>query len=317
MVYTEGTLSDMFQAVKKFVLKIWDKIKAFFKRFIMLFDVYYKEDKAFVDKYRKQIFEAKNLSDFEFKGYKFDLNIGPHAEKLIQGCRIFSKFHKSVAKLSDTIMKNDAASEDDAKELNKSYDKDYDNYDDEMDKARGEILKIAFSGVSGSYTDSEFKKELHDKFRGDGEKEDLDNEYKDPGNAVARLVGSKNAKKDLKTMFNSSKKMIDSAIKEIETIQKESIKDSGKDANKKERNAASVKSAGYALRAMRDSRSLMASINGIALQAMKDFSRQDKSMLVAIMRYSPKKEGFSESGNMNWEHEDETARNFLGSINLV
>ena len=305
MVYTEGTLSDMFQAVKKFILKIWDKIKAFFKRFIMLFDTYFKDDKAFVDKYRKQIFTGKSLTDFEFKGYKF-IDIYSSADKMIKKC-------SNMATESHNQVKGNTTDKDAGK-----LDKANEGYDDKLEADRGTILKEGLEVSGEKFTDSEFKKELHDGFRGGEDKEDLDGEWKSADAAVSRLVGSKDNRKKLKDLFNSTKKAIDSSIKDVESKQREYTRSTGTDekANKQANN--NMKNANYYLRHMRDMNALVASINGAALQGMKDYSRQDKQLLVAIIRYSPKKEGaLGESGSMNWEHEDETARSFLGNIQLV
>jgi hypothetical protein len=271
----------------------------------MLFDVYFKEDKAFVDKYRKQIFSAKNLSDFEFKGYPFVASIQGTVDPMLTKLTAKSEAQKHGATINWSEPNDIDAN-------NKEVDKNEEDYEDNFEAFRGEVLDKKGS----KYTDAEFKKELRDMLHGADEKEDLDKAHLDPSAAVNRLVGSKDRRKELKDLFKSSKKTIDDGIKEVEAVERAASKfDKDTDNNKKQANK--LKNVNHMLRWMRDTRSLLATIDGIALNTLKEASRQDKQMLVAIMRYSPKKEGFSEGGSMNWEHEDETARSFLGSINLV
>ena len=82
LVYTEGVIGSIFSTIKKFLSKIWEKIKSLFKRFIMMIDSYTKNDKAFVNKYRQQIYRHKSLSDFTFKGYVYTIDTGKIGEMM-------------------------------------------------------------------------------------------------------------------------------------------------------------------------------------------------------------------------------------------
>ena len=58
MVYTESVLGSIFTKIKEFLKKVWEKIKALFKRFLMMFDKFSKDDKSFLKKYEKAVRRA-------------------------------------------------------------------------------------------------------------------------------------------------------------------------------------------------------------------------------------------------------------------
>ena len=191
--------------IKKFLKKIWEKIKGLFKRFTLMIDKYNMEDKAFVKKYRKELFNGKNLSDFKFKGYKYTIDDGKigKALDLCTGDRMAQKYSYSAGKGREDFADN----------------KKDDSYSDDFEKERGNIL-AEMGGKAGSYTQEEFTKELRELLRnGDSEKEELDKI--EVGTITGELMTSRDTKKTLDTMFKTSKKAIDQEEKEIERKQKE------------------------------------------------------------------------------------------------
>jgi len=202
-VYTEGVLGDFLGKIKSFLKKIWEKIKGLFKRFTLMIDKYSMEDKAFVKKYRKELFNGKNLSDFKFKGYKYTID-NNKIEAGLGACTTAATEFKSFAGLG----------------LEKFDDNKMDErYQDDAETVRGDILKL-LGGKAGSYTQEEFTKELKEILRnGDSEKEELDNI--NVGTITGELMTSRDTKKTLDTMFKTSKKAIDQEEKEIERKQKD------------------------------------------------------------------------------------------------
>ena len=65
-----GAFGSFIEKVKAFFKKVIEKIKSIFKKFIAAIDQYTLENKKFVKKYGQEIMR-KNLTDFEFEGYKF------------------------------------------------------------------------------------------------------------------------------------------------------------------------------------------------------------------------------------------------------
>lgn len=207
-VLTEGVLSNFVGMIKKFLKKIWEKIKGLFKRFTMMIDKYNMQDRAFVKKYRKELFSGKDLTDFTFKGYKYtidDKKVGTS----MQMCSGKSSHFKDRAGEGREEFEND-----------KDQDKLNDKYNDDLEKFRGKVLGVLGSKGSGAYTQDEFAKELKEVWRNnESEKEELDDISI---NTIAdELMTSKDTKKILNTLFKEAKKAIEADEKEVERRQKD------------------------------------------------------------------------------------------------
>ena len=293
-VYTEGVVGDFVSSIKKFLLKIWDKIKALFKRFIMLFDSYTKTDKEFVNKYRDQIYTGKNLSDFSFKGYRFKIEDST-VKRAIEQCKSISKTESGVEDKGD-----------------EDIDRKQENISDRIEEIRGDISKT-LGGAGGKLDQSEFTKEVHEALRGGmSSKEDISdiklNEI------VGYLTGSSDTKKIIDTAFRESKRSIDDDIK----IAERSIRDSQKGLGKKETSDDEAKTANthiknknYQLGLIRATKTILVALDGQILQALKDRSRQSKAILIKIVHHNPKNESSVSEG---WQHSDMTQANFLSGI---
>lgn len=211
-VYTEGVLDSIFNAIKSFLSKIWEKIKALFKRFIMTIDSYTKNDKDFCTKYRKEIFGKTLDSDFTFKGYKWK----------IETDKVTDLMKDMGTNTSKGIM--DSYNADDWK--NKSTDKwqkDVENFNDNYEKMRALMIKPLGINAS-SLTLEEFRKELHEYFRGgESEKQELDSKEIDVQDMFTQLMNSNQTRKEAQDAFKANKKNLDTTEKEVERIQKEHI----------------------------------------------------------------------------------------------
>ena len=290
IVYTENAVSDFAATVKRFLLKIWDKLKAIFKRFLMLFDGYAKTDKDFVNKYKSDIFKAKNLSDFKFKGYRYTID---KANPMIGAC--------TLVKIGSAIAADDA----------KKIREDFSDYEEGL---RSAILKAGGSST-GNCDASEFVKELHSILRdGMDEKEDLENI--DPNALCNELMGSKDAKKKLGDFFKAAKKSIDEDIKAGEQMQKEALKGMPESDEAKAKGKSDYMTViSVKLQIIRNLKNMMVTVNGAALAALKERSRQYKSCLVKIVSYHPKNESGIEEGAGAWSHENQTS-SFLSGLEL-
>ena len=182
-----------------------------------------------------------------------------------------------------------------------------------MEKLRGLVVG-AISKDPGSLTADEFNKELYSALRGDmDEKEELDDI--DVHKLMNELTSSADDKKVANRAFRDSKKVIDKAIKDAEknerTYTKENVPVKGNDEDKKEKVNNTVKSYSYGLKWMRESKSLLISLDAAVLNTIKERSRQNKACLIKIVHYKPKNEGaYVESGNFV------SGSNFLSGIEL-
>ena len=325
MVYTEGILSSLWNTLKKFVLKVWDRIKSLFKHFMMIIDGYMKKDKEFCNKYRKQIFAYHDLSDFTFKGYKWTIDTG----EFDSACKALSaKANEAFTKSGSNVDKSKIQDTVSGMESNSQYDetsanKVMERFDDDVaEPLRGHVLALFKSGKGkdGKYTADEFRKELKACFRnGEESKEELDDKDFDVGDMFNDLFTSAKTKKDMKEYFKSSKKEIDDTIKVIDRLEKEHINNqpqtlSDTEAEAAEKaakaqsdeekktardNALKVKTTGakyaskryaYFSRVAHLTHEILLTMNSTALDALKERSRQFKACLTKIVYHKGKSE---------------------------
>ena len=380
-VYTEGVLGDFLGKIKSFLKKIWEKIKGLFKRFTLMIDKYSMEDKAFVKKYRKELFNGKNLSDFKFKGYKYTIDDGDIGKALAE-CTGSTARSKTRAGQGRSQFDDD------------KYD---DKHSDELETFRGLVLSKFKGGKTGSYTQEEFTKELRELLRnGDSEKEELDNI--NVGAITGEMMGARQTKKTIDTMFKTSKKAIDQDEKEIERNQKSFLNtqplsddakkakhrdwdkydksvsdekttyyaadksyadaattagvtsvtdkasyDAASDADKAKIKAEldkafshndavfdnnndnkisgevhsqrAAREFNYYLRDVRETKTVMLSIQTTVMAALKERSRQNKAICVKIIHYNPKSESYNESYS-GGDYSSYSGSNFLAGVEL-
>ena len=76
MIYEAVDVHGALEKIKKFFVKLIDKIKAIFHAFVAKMGSFFSDNKDFATKYKKEFFRKWNdvKSDFEFKGYNFTIN---------------------------------------------------------------------------------------------------------------------------------------------------------------------------------------------------------------------------------------------------
>ena len=229
-VYTEGVLSSLWNTLKKFVLKVWDKIKGLFKHFIMIIDSYAKNDRDFCNKYRKQIMAYHNISDFTFKGYKWTI----YTSEFGKACTVLDnetkKAHSNTDDGAATSTKTEfetgggGADTYDEKAANKIMERFEDDFAETL---RGTVLSKfeKGKGKAGKYSAEEFRKELGYALRnGEESKEELDDKDIDVHQMFEDLYTSKDTKKAIKELYQPTKKHIDNTIKLIDQADKDHVR---------------------------------------------------------------------------------------------
>lgn len=216
MVYTESVLGSIFTKIKDFLKKVWEKIKALFKRFLMMFDKFSKDDKAFLKKYEKAVRRASG-EEIEFKGYPFEsaslkvFNI-PTDTFTLGGKTLAQWFGGS----SFTAMANLTDVEDAVKKFRE-------DPEETFDALRGKVLKDGASG-SEKVSSGDFTKELFEATHGSSSKESLDGTDISADNALAIISGTKGDKKTLKKNYEVTDKLINKGwIKGLEKVEKSAI----------------------------------------------------------------------------------------------
>lgn len=280
-VYTEASGGGFIEAAKAFFKKVWEKIKALFKKFGMMIAQFSKTDKEFVKKYRPDIIAgmANMPKDTEFKGFVFT-NI--------------DKFTPMVTELGNEMLKLLTDLKADHKPDTSNPDKSYDRTD-EAEKMRGALL-----GKTSGLTASEFNSELFELFRnGESTKSSIDLDSQKINTALNELEASAATKKAANDAYKQLNKYFDDIDKRLNDILKTVIKN----FPQKDDPAGSVDGATNDMvdiqrniDANRDFSSIAQVAHGIFLTALKDRSRQYKAMCIKVAGYKgkkPKNESYS------------------------
>lgn len=260
MVYEAVDIKGFIAAAKKFFLNIWEKIKGLFKKFFSMFDAAVKNDKEFLKKYNKELtLASSNLKDFEFEGFNFKLD----AVSVVQAESNMNGYLSKVFITSDV-------------------EKSIENYKDEdlEDKMRGAAIG------KGDLTQAELAKELFSLLRsGEDSKETISSislvKY------MNEIEGSANAKKRAEKSFKEIKKAIDDIIKMLEKEERDLLKE--KNVNL-EFQSKKIKDCNNMIAAEKTKLSILQTVNGAILTAIKDQNKQARSVCVKAMSYKPKNE---------------------------
>ena len=214
MVYTESVLGSIFTKIKEFLKKVWEKIKALFKRFLMMFDKFSKDDKAFLKKYEKAVRRASG-EEIEFKGYPFEsatlktFPADPSSAFKIGSTEITSFFSGSFI----------AA----AGKARGDVDKFREDSEETFDALRGAFLVEGAKGTD-KVSSGDFTKELFEATHGSSSKESLDGTDLSADNALSIISGTKTANKTAKKDYEALDKLINRIwIKGIEGVEKQAL----------------------------------------------------------------------------------------------
>lgn len=289
MIYESSRISGFIAKVKDFFKKIIEKIAGLFKKFIAMIDAFTKSDADFIKKYRNQLIKA-NTKNFEFKGYRFttsavDINkCDSVMESHIKSIMPEFKSSIDVTKLKDTVQKV------------------RENREDILENLRGKCVGQT------SVESGEFQKKLFKKLR-NGEESPVTIEKVNVSELLSAISGGSAAKKAAEKAYKDLKKSIEDKIKALDKMEKEYTKDvPDKDSTKSAKASAAVSYISTYSGLLRDQASILQTVNGAVLSAIRAENRQAKSVCVKLLSYSPKNESYL----------DESASgSFLDSVQLV
>ena len=317
--YTEPVLEGFVDTIKNFLKKIWEKIKALFKRFMMMFDSFAKNDKEFVTKYKKEIYSGKDLSDFEFKGYKFTIDkaISTGIKECKPGTVLADAINKAKA---DDYTAHGNYSDASSGGSNEKYQEKY-------EKWLATVASACGDETFTSLDEGEFSKALHSQLRNkQDEKEELD-DFKNLPSLATELMTSSQAKKDLKAAYKETETNLKTAEKDLNSASKtlfnnipnkdedkENVDDN--DTTKGTKGEAKSKKAAalnYYLKWVHASKSTLIKVDGAILNAIKERSRQNKAIITKAVYYKPKGESSYTESASNYSA---SVGDFLGGIVL-
>ena len=289
-VYTEA--SGFGAAIAEFFKKIWEKIKAIFKKFMVMLGSVTMKDKDFVKKHGDAIRKGvANLATdgVTIKGFKFNKNL----------------FTTITANKNDVItyyITGDNAS--------KLAGDDYDSAEI-MEEQRAKL-----AGVSGTLTESEFRKELFEMLRGgESSPEDIDVTSNMVFEALGELENSKETRKSAEKAYANAEKVFKAVIKDAEKTEKDLYSTAKNnevngDVDKENARGAKAINLNRAISITKSTATAFQTLCSINLQAVKDYYMQQKKICVkAVTGKRATKEGAFV------EHVAEG--NIFGNVNLI
>ena len=296
-VYTEGTISDFWGKIKEFFKKIWAKIKGLWAKLVATFDRHAKSGQEFFDKYKKTLVDKFTKIDkdkIKFSGYNFstiDLDSNASVDNLTVA---------KVINTSNTPHITSSTTDDEITDLEEKY--------------RGTLIGESNS----SYTLKEMVKELHDKLRDGGTKDnDIDVDFNFISGA---LSGSDKKLRDFDKTFRNLEKTMNKNIRDAEKLQDQNIRSAASSTSSSSTSSGSGSTTTtnsndnitmYS-KAIRYIKSCLASFQAAAaeiIKAAKDEISQAKGFAAQVLRAGVR-DGFKESAGFSSD-------SVFGTVNLV
>ena len=310
-VQEAGAFGGFLSKAKDFFMKVIEKIKQIFKKFVALMDRFVLDDKSFVKKYGDQILR-RDLTDFEVKNcYNFkDLDgflgtIGSTADKTTSEVVKYFENMKAtlrIRKSSEVDWANSSGFNskyaprtrklDDDGNYVEGHDikndpfKDADAVNDEIEKRRGE----AIDRKGKSYDEKEFSDEVTEICYGDG-KDTIEFSTTDLRTILDKIKSASkdisNAEKCKNAIVNAIENVIketDNYIKELNKARPASQVPNGKEAQLAYDNDT-IKLANQNITILKGVSNAYTIAYGIAIKALKDRNRQNKAVCVKALSY--------------------------------
>lgn len=274
-VHEAGAFSGFIEKAKAFFKKVIEKIKAMFHKFAATLNQYTMKDKEFVKKYEKELYR-KNLTDLEIDGYNFKTE--PDATKV------------PGLPSSNEILRGDADAIGSGKMKVKEEEWTSDEISKTKDAYRGKILG------TGPLDSSEFREEFRSKYYGDKETLEANKDF-DIRSIMSIIINTKEDIKKVETFQKNTIRTIDTAIKELEAIQKDYSKVTDKernDENESKNRGTVTKVTSAMINMWEDHSNSLTTFFGMVIQWYKDRNRQSKAICVKALGYN-KKESYSYS----------------------
>ena len=296
-VYTEGTISDFWGKIKEFFKKIWAKIKGLWAKLVATFDRHAKSGQEFFDKYKKTLVDKFTKIDkdkIKFSGYNFStINLDTNAN--VDNLKV-----AEVIKDTGNTKISSSTTDDEITDLEEKY--------------RGTLI----GENNSSYTSKELVKELHDKLRDGGTK---DNDMNVDFNFISGVLsGSDKKLRDFDKTFRNLEKTMNKNIRDAEKTQDQNIRAAASSTSSSSTSSGSGSTTAtnpndditmYS-KAIRYIKSCLASFQAAAaeiIKAAKDEISQAKGFAAQVLRAGVR-DGFKESAGFSSD-------SIFGMVNLA
>jgi hypothetical protein len=152
-------MKNAWESIKKFFSNLWGKLRAFFDSVVRSLDALFKSGEAFAKKYESKA-AALKLSGFKYEMYRYS-NLDDYSIDVdVQGEA--QKAFNAIAAVNDSVTNDNADEVRSQVQTLRSY------KEDALQRIRGAAI-----GSSSAVSAEQYKKGLHDYFRGGGEKAEI------------------------------------------------------------------------------------------------------------------------------------------------
>lgn len=296
IVYEAGRAGGIIEKLKAAIKKIWEKIKSLFTKFFAKMQSFGKDDKAFVNKYRKQIM-AGSTKDLEIKGYKFTPNNIGGAESILSDMKKVSIKIKGLG----TMTVGDAFTykSDRLGDINRDEIKSEDT--DIIEDLRAKAI-----GSSSGLDAGEFAKELRSKLRNDEDSPvTLDDNDINKGEIVQFLMNASSGSKDIKDDFKNTKKTCENQIKELEKCSKGLSKvEKPADSTKINTNSEKLQVIAKCNTVVTNCLTILEQVEAAKMTAFNDQRKQYKATCVKLIGRKAKNESYEYDDDYSSYNED-------------
>ena len=345
MIYEAVDIKAVGEKLKNFFKKLIDKVRAIFHAFVAKISSWGSDDAKFLQKYEKE-FSRKWTDvkdDFEFKGYKFSINLDTAKDKLsfntadlanylgndqsdvvvatIKPMVVSSLTGESNSDIVNSLKKLGAGDDAKVKKASETLRDSKEQIQDGMRKAVYKVFAENYCTETKGYDTSsemdekEFTQSLFELFRsGENEKEGIEKKDISVANIITQLRNSKKfttgAKKSCEAVIKEIQKAIDNIDKTVTAFSKIT-------PEKNSENTVDYRSAVMGLFStvneicVRPQKEAYVKAQGILLQAMADMYRQNKAIMVKVIA------GGKKMKNESYDYTNESysgSESFLDSI---
>ena len=317
MIYEAVDVHGALEKIKKFFVKLIDKVKALFHAFVTKMSSIFSDNKDFATKYKKEFFKKWNdvKSDFEFKGYKFTVGENSGSRSAIGNMQIGDVTSTLYPTAVQTALGNSDGLKPVVDALNGGTSIDYttdkanhanlkkdvetlkDNEEEMREAIRGYVASKYSSTFGGSTVaitaktmdSTEFNQELFEAFRNkESSKESLELKKEfSSAKIISDIENSNKIVKDAQKATDETVKILKNDIKALEKVEKELGKKLS-DAEQKDDEIVNYRSEALSAVVTVDGltgfmRECIISANGIYMQALKDKCSQDKAIVAKVI----------------------------------
>lgn len=289
IVYEGANASGFFAKIKEYFLKVLEKVKGLFKKFISMIDALIISDKEFVKKYRP-VLTGINTKDFSYKGYEFSItpNFVTGGDSKVETYLNGSSLGFNKIDVSPT----------DANDINKletlvtSWTS---NKEDHVDSMRGKAL-----GDNAKLDTKEFMEKGFALLR-NGEGKPVEINKVSVNDQLEIITNFKEAKKGAQDAFKAIEKRVNQLIKDLNSKEKEFTNAFNNDEAANKGRSVAIRAISKYVEASKIHLTIVQQLQGLMMSAYKQQYRQAKAVCVRLVNYKPKNEGFVYEGASAFE----------------